>query len=69
MRSMHIVFCLSQGQDAVECGFKANKEFVVENQSEGSLKPLRIINDYRTSKNVQARSITIARDMISQRKL
>ena len=66
MRSMHIVFCLSHGQDAVECGFKANKEFVVENQSEDSLKPLRIINDYRASKNVQARSITITQDIISQ---
>ena len=66
MRSMHIVFCLSHGQDAVECGFKANKKFVVENQSEDSLKPLRIINDYRASKNVQARSITITQDIISQ---
>ena len=66
MGSMHIVFCLSHAQDAVECGFKANKEFVVENESEDSLKPLRIINDYRASKNVQARSITITRDMISQ---
>ena len=63
MGSMHHCF-LSHGQSAVERGFKANKEFVVENQFEDSLKPLHIINDYVTSKNVQARTITIAPDMI-----
>ena len=59
-----IVFCLSHGQSAVERGFKANKEFVVENQSKYSLKFLRIINDHLISKNVQARNITITREMI-----
>ena len=59
-----LVFCLSHCQSAVECGFKVNKEFVVENQSEDSLKCLRIINDHLTSKNVQARYITITQDMI-----
>ena len=59
-----IAFCLSHGQSAVERGVKVNKEFVVENQSEDSLKSLRIINDHMTSKNVQARNITITRDMI-----
>ena len=38
-----LIFCLSHGQSAIERGFKANKEFVVENQSEESLKSLRIV--------------------------
>ena len=37
-------------------GFKANKDFFVENQSEDSFKSLRIISDHLTSKNVQARN-------------
>ena len=59
-----IVFCLSHGQSAVESGFKANKEFVIQNQSEDSLKSLRIINDHLTLENVQVRNITITQDMI-----
>ena len=58
-----LFFCLSHGQSTVDCGFKAKKEFVVENQSEDSLKYLCIINDHLRSKNV-SRNITITRDMI-----
>ena len=59
-----IAFGLSHGKSAVERSFKANKKYVVENQSEDSFKSLCIINDRLTSKKIQARNITITRDMI-----
>ena len=59
-----IIFCLSHGQSAIERGFKANKEFIVENQSEESLKSLRLVHDHMLAKDVEAKSIKITRDMI-----
>ena len=59
-----IVFCLSHGQSPVERGFKTNKEFMVENQSENSLKSLRIINDHLESNDVNASTITITGNMM-----
>ena len=35
-----LVFCLSHGQSAVECGFHTNDGYTVENQSEFSLMAL-----------------------------
>ena len=39
-----LIFCLSHGQAQIERGFKANKEFEVENLSESSLMSLRGIH-------------------------
>lgn len=59
-----LIFCLSHGQSAIERGFKANKEFIVENQSEESLRSLRLAHDHMLAKDVQAKNIKITRDMI-----
>ena len=55
------IFQLSQGQSAVERGFEGNKKFIVENQSERSLKSFRIIHDHLLSK--KASNITISREI------
>ena len=54
-----LIFCLSHGQSAVECGFSANKEYIKESQSENCLVSLRIIHSHLTFKKVAASSITI----------
>ena len=59
-----IIFCLSHGQLSIERGFKSNKEFSAENQSENSLKSLRIIHDHMLAKDVKAHNINVTRDMI-----
>ena len=59
-----IIFCLSQGQSSIECGFKSNKEFSAVNQSEDSLKSLRIVYDHMLAKDVKAQNMNITRDMI-----
>ncbi|XP_057291926.1 uncharacterized protein LOC130614515 [Hydractinia symbiolongicarpus] len=59
-----LVFCLSHGQSAIERGFKANKEFIKENQSECSLKSLRILHDHMIAKEVRAHNIPITRELV-----
>ena len=59
-----IIFCLSHGQSSIERGFKSNKEFSVVNQSEDSLKSLRIVYDHMLAKDVKAQNINVTRDMI-----
>ena len=59
-----LILCLSHGRSAIERGFKANKEFVVENQSEESLKSLCIVHDHLTAKDVHAKNIKITWDML-----
>jgi len=63
-RVFTLIFCLSHGQSAIEREFKTNKEFITENQSEGSLKSLRIIQDYMMSNEVQANNLPITREMV-----
>ena len=63
-----LIFCLSHGQSAIERGFKANKDFVVENQSDESLKSLHIVHDHLTAKDVQAKNIKITQDMLKSAK-
>ena len=63
-----LMFCLSHGQSAIERGFKADKEFVVENQSKESLTSLRIVHDDLTAKDVQAKNVKITRDMLKSAK-
>ena len=60
-----IIFCLSHGQLSKERGFKSNKEFSAENQSENSLKSLRIIHDHMLAKDVKAHNINVNRDIKS----
>ena len=59
-----LIFCLSHGQSAVECGFSTNKEHIKQNQSENCLVSLRIIHNHLTSKKATASSINITGDMI-----
>ena len=59
-----ILFCLGHGQSSIEHGFKSNKEFSVVNQSEDSLKSLRIIYDHMLAKDVKAENINVTRGMI-----
>ena len=54
-----IIICLSHGQSSIEHGFKSNKEFGVVNQSEDSLKSLRIVYDHMLAKYVKAQNIMI----------
>jgi len=49
-----IIFCLNHGQSSIERGFKSNKEFSVVNQSEDSLKALRIVYDHMLAKDVKS---------------
>lgn len=59
-----LIFCLSHGQSAIERGFKANKEFIQENQAESSLKSLRILHDHMIAKEVQAHNFPITRELV-----
>ena len=59
-----IIFCLSHGQSSIEHGFKSNKEFSVVNQSEDSLKGLRIVYDHMLAKDVKTQNINVTRDII-----
>ena len=59
-----LIFCLGQGQSAVEHGSSANKEYIKENQPQNCLVSLRIIHNHLTSKKVTASSIIITAYMI-----
>ena len=48
-----LIFCSSHGQSAIERGFSANKEYIVENKAECSLVSLRIVHDHLKSKTPQ----------------
>ena len=60
-----LIFCLFQGQDAIELDFKTNNDCSVINQGKESLIALRIVKDHLNAKNVTAANIPIARNMIS----
>ena len=62
-----LVFCLSHSQSSIERGFKTNKDFVVENQSEFSLMALRTVQDHMRAKEVT--SIKITKDLCMSVKL
>ena len=64
-----LIFCLSHGQAQIERGFKANKEFEVENLSESSLVSLRGIHDHMRSKCVTAASIPITQELMKSVRL
>ena len=55
---------MSHRQSAVERGFRANKEYIKENQSENCPVSLRIIHINLTFRKGTASSITITADMI-----
>ena len=64
-----LVFCLSHSQSSIELGFKTNKDFVVENQSEFSLMALRTVQDNMRSKEVTSAGIKIIKDLHKSVKL
>ena len=64
-----LVFCLSHSQSSIERGFKTNKDFIVENESEFSLMALRTIQDHMRAKDVTSASIKITKDLCKSVKL
>ena len=60
-----IILCLSHGQSLIERGFKSNKELSVVNQSEDSLKSLRIVYNRMLAKDVKTQNISVTRDIKS----
>ena len=64
-----LVFCLSHSQSPIERGFKANKQFVVENQSEISLMALRTVQDHLSAKEVTSSTMNVTTDLCKSVKL
>ena len=64
-----LVFCLSHSQSSIQRGFKTNKDFVVENQSEFSLMALRTVQDHMRAKEVTSAGIKITKDLCKSVKL
>ena len=58
------IFTLSHGQATIERGFNINKEFLIENLEELSLKSLRIVHDELTLSGQKLHEIPIPRDLI-----
>ena len=56
---LKIVFTLSRGQSQAERGFNVNKEIVVENLQEHSLKSQHIIYDQIHSENIKLQDFKV----------
>ena len=60
-----IIFTLSYGQSQVERGFNVNKEILVENLQEESLKGQRIIYDHIQSENRKLQDFKLTSELFS----
>ena len=60
---------ISHSQSSIERGFKTNKDFVAENQSEFSLMALRTVQDHMRAKEITSTSIKITKDLHKSVKL
>ena len=60
-----IISTLSHGQSQVERGFNVNKEILVENLQEESLKGQRIINDHIQSENIKLQDFKLTNELFS----
>ena len=60
-----IVFTLSHGQSQFDRGFNVNKEILVENLKEESLKGQRIVYDHIQSENIKLQEFKLTNELVN----